>query len=558
VDIIECDFEFSGFDDRLVKAGTSVYLWNLCRHFRAAGHRVTGLAPAHGLLGSLRERHEITTLDWHFAADIPVRLDPRVWPDFAEQSSIPVTATAHRLHIGGVDIVLLAGGLLDEYTDSFYPPPELEGRSLSFLKPLIFQVAAARFLISTAAPGTVLHLHEPAYHYLIPAALHGRGLVTVSTVQTNMPINTRVYGPEVRALLAYLGGDPSVTDGLTDPPVPAGLREYLPAALLYEDHPEQPGHDYISLLGLVARSADVLDFLSSGQLEHALTQAGSPLEELFEGFSARRELLARQDALVVGGCAIGDEWLDLRRSSERRSQTLTALGLDPALPTVYHNARYTVQHKGQQELFRALLRLLDEGERFNALLHCLAPRPPADPDLDALLRRYPDLIAMRTGPMTQPELIEWATASDLCLFPSKFEMDTFLMAMGEAMAAGAVPIATAQQGMRHFGHAFDLSDPAATGLALPRSFRVDDPALTEALCAGIRLMLGLMRTEPARFAALQARAIAVARQFSWQQTARRFLGIFAAAADGPPGAARSPAAAGTAQMISDQGGEPGA
>jgi len=434
------------------------------------------------------------------------------------------------MDIGGVDIVFLAGGMLDEFTDSFYPPPELEGRSLAVFKPLIFQVVAARFLMDMAAPGTVVHLHEPAYHYLIPAALHGRGLVTVSTVQTNMPINTKVYGPEVRTLLNYLGGDPAVTEGLTDPPVPPRLRKFLPAALLYEDHPERPGHEYISLLGLVARSADALDFLSSGQLEHALTQTGSPFEEIFEGFSARRELLARQDRLVVGGCAIGDEWLNLQRSAARRAQTLTALGLDPALPTIYHNARYTVQHKGQQEMFRALARLLDEGERFNALLHCLAPSPPADPDIDALERRYPDLIRIRAGSMTQPELIEWAVASDLCLFPSKFEMDTFLMAMGEAMAAGAVPIATAQQGMRHFGHAFDLNDPAATGLALPRSFRIDDPVLTDAICAGLRQMLRLLRTEPARFQVLRERAIAVARQFSWQQTANRFIEIFAAAA----------------------------
>ncbi len=160
---------------------------------------------------------------------------------------------------------------------------------------------------------------------------------------------------------------------------------------------------------------------------------------------------------------------------------------------IYHNARYTVQHKGQQEMFRALLRLLDSGEQVSALVHCLAPERPDDPDMAALERRHPGRVRIRTGPMTQPELIDWALASDLCLFPSKFEMDTFLMAMGEAMAAGAVPVATAQQGMRHFGHSFDLADPAATGLALPRSFGVDDPALTDAICAGVRRLLALMR-----------------------------------------------------------------
>jgi glycosyltransferase AcbS len=542
VDIIECDFEFSGFDDHLVKAGTSVYLWNLCRQFRALGHRVTALTPAHGLLGLLRERHEVRTLDWQWRTDVPVAVDPAIWPDRGGWAVVPATVSAHQVEIEGVRIVFLAGGMLDDYTDSFYPPAELEGRELGFLKPLIFQLAATRFLLDTAAPGSILHLHEPAYHYVIAAALGGggrndgpggaprdHGLVTVSTVQTNMPVNTKVYGPEVRGLVSLLGGDPAVTDGLTDPPVPPALREFLPAALLRDELPERPGHDYISLLGLVARCADALDFLSPGQLEHALNQAGSPFEQLFTGFSARRELLARQDRLFVGGCAIGAQWLHTERSEAGRKQTLTSLGLDPALPTVYHNARYMVQHKGQQEMFRAIARLLGEGERFNALLHCLAPHPPADPDIDLLVRRYPDLIRIVTGPMTQPELVEWALASDLCLFPSKFEMDTFLMAMGEAMAAGVVPIATAQQGMRHFGHAFDLADPSATGLALPRSFRVNDAVLTGALRDGMADLLRLMRDDPERFQGLRERAVEVARQFSWRQTAEQFIEIFAAA-----------------------------
>lgn len=528
MEIFECDFEFSGFDDHLVKAGTSVYLWNLCRQFHAAGHGVTALTPAHGLLGRLRKRHRATALDWQYTAEIPIRLDPAIWPAYGGQASIPVTATAHQVDLEGVRIIFLAGGLLDEYTDSFYPPPELEGRSLGYLKPLVFQVVAARFLSDTAAPGTVLHMHEPAYHYLIPAALRGLGLVMVSTIQTNMPINTKVYGPEVRALLSFLGADPGVTERLTDPQVPSALREFLPAALLRDDQPERPGHDYISLLGLVARCADALDFLSHGQLDHALTQAGGPFEQLFREFSARRELLARRERLFVGGCAIGDEWLDLRRDEAKREQTLSSLGLDPALPTLYHNARYSVQHKGQQEMFRAIARLLGEGERFNALLHCLAPRPPVDPDIELLVGRYPDLVRIVTGPMTQQELIEWTLASDLCLFPSKFEMDTFLMAMGEAMAAGVVPIATAQQGMRHFGHVFDLDDPAATGLALPRSFRVNDPELIDAICAGLRRMLHMMRGEPARFQALRDRSIALARQFTWRQAADRFAETFAA------------------------------
>lgn len=83
------------------------------------------------------------------------------------------------------------------------------------------------------------------------------------------------------------------------------------------------------------------------------------------------------------------------------------------------------------------------------------------------------------------------------------------------MACGAVPVATAQRGMRHFGHAFDLSDPSATGLALPRSFRVDDPLLTDAIHDGLSRMPALVREEPARVAAMRARAVATARRFTW-------------------------------------------
>jgi len=97
--------------------------------------------------------------------------------------------------------------------------------------------------------------------------------------------------------------------------------------------------------------------------------------------------------------------------------------------------------------------------------------------------------------MASADLMDWAASSDLCVFPSKFEMDTFLMAMGEAMASGAIPIATAQRGMRHFGHRADLDDPAATGLAVPRSFRVDDPLLVADLHEGLLRMLELIRKD---------------------------------------------------------------
>jgi len=533
VHIIECHFECTGFDDDLVRAGTSVYLWNLVRQFRDRGHRVTAVTAAHGLLPVLRDRFEVTELEWRWAGKITIPLDGRKWPGFPETVTVDGSARAHRMVVEDIEIILLGNEILDTHSASLYPPAAAEGTDLTYLKPLVFQVLAARFLSGQATAGTVVHLHEPVFHYLLPAALSAYGFPVVSTVQTNLPVNTKVYAPQVRSLLRDLGADPALADGLEDPPLDSPLhramRAFLPQTLLYQDY---PGHDYVSALALVARSAAAVDFLSEGQLEHALTQGGTPFAQLFGELAVHRELQSRADRLTVGGCAIGDEWLAVERTDERRRRTLSRLGLDPALPTVYHNGRYSIEHKGLRELFRAVRQLLDEGQRFNVLLHVLAPHPPQDPDLDALTRDHPELARVRTGSMPPQELIDWAAASDLCVFPAKFEMDTFLMAMGEAMAAGAVPVATAQQGMRHFRHSFDLTGPSATGLAVRRSFRVADPELTAAVHDGLGRMLELVRTGSPLIETLRGRAIPVARGFTWSSAAERFLAVFAACVSG--------------------------
>lgn len=530
--IVECHYEFTGFDDSLVRAGTSVYLWNLVRKFRDAGHDVSALTPAHGLLGYLAETHTVEDLQWELDEEVPVRLDPGIWKRHPETVRLRLSVRAHRITADGIPIVLLSGGLLDLYPDSLYPPAELEGRNTEFLKPLAFQIAAARYLADREPSGTVVHLHEPRYHYVLPAALAGRGLTVVSTVQTNHPVNMKVYAPEVRGVLEQLGADPSVTDGLDDPPLDSALhramRAYLPRTGLYADPATESAADYVSTLAVVLRPVAAMDFLSDGQMQHLLTQGGTPFEQLFAELAVARELSRYRERLVVCGCAIGDEWLTAERTDDRRRHTLGSLGLDPGLPTIYHAGRYTPQHKGLKEIFRAVTRLLDDGVRCNVLLHCLTAGPIDDPDLNDLASRYPALVRVRTEARTTADLMDWALASDLSVFPSKFELDTFLMAMGEAMAAGAIPVATAQRGMAHFQHAFDVESPEAAGLAVRRSFRVDDPLLTQEVYEGLHLLVNLVETDPEQAAALRARAVTVARRFTWNAVARRFLTLFAA------------------------------
>lgn len=74
MNIIECDFEFGGFDDQLVRGGICAYLWNLCRQFDTSGHEVTALTAGHGLPPELRYRYDAEDLDWHHQAGILVRL----------------------------------------------------------------------------------------------------------------------------------------------------------------------------------------------------------------------------------------------------------------------------------------------------------------------------------------------------------------------------------------------------------------------------------------------------------------------------------------------------
>jgi glycosyltransferase AcbS len=531
LNVIECHLEFGGFDDRLVKGGISVYLWNLCLALQHQGASVSALTASHGLLTYLEQRYTLQDLGWYDEHAVDVPLDPAVWLRHGAVTRLQFATTAYRLRVADLDIILLDDPLLRSYPETFYPPYDAKGRDLTFLKPLAFQVAAARYLRENAESSTVVHLHEPLYHYLMPAALAQAGVHTISTVQSNMPVNKKVYGPEIRALLGYLGASPDTVSGLRDPDMDSprlrAIRAALPLTKLYNEYPERPGHDYVSLLGMVAAGCDALDFLSPGQLEHVATQADTPCEELFQHLAVRRVLRRDPRRLVVGGCAIGDSWFHAERDPIRRRRVLTGLGLDPALPTVFHNARYAVDHKGQHEAALGLRALLESGQQVNALLHCLSARPLEDAILEDLVRDFPALVRLKTQPMTREELEGWALAADLCLYPSKFEMDTFLLGMGEAMACGAIPIATAQAGMRHFGHGpFPEEDPDDTGLALPRSFRPDDPLLAQAVHDGLERMLRLLRDRPDKVAELRERARRRVKTFTWDLVAKRFLDMF--------------------------------
>lgn len=533
--IIETYFECCGFDHTFLQGGTSVYLWNLSRAFAARGHRVSIVTPAHGRLDDLRGRYEVEDLDYADEYVLPLVLDPDVWQGFPAEVRLPLRTTAHRIRLDGVDLYFLSNDYLDRLPDTFYPPYSAKGQDLVFFKPLVFQADSVRFLRHWFGEEKALvHAHEPYYHYLLPAALRADLLkLVVSTVQSNMPIAKKVYAPEVRRLLDLLGATADLPpDGPPAGPELEAVRQYQQLTHLHYEYPP----DHVALYQLILENADLIDFLSPGQLDFYASFRDTPFEALFAHLPLARAVRENAHKMFVGGCAISDQWLAWDPREVDRAKVLGGLGLDPALPTFFHNARYALHHKGQLELMRAVDRVLSDGLAANFVVRCISGAPLDDPYFREVARRHPGRLHLESDRVDERRVFEYAASADFCLFPSKFEMDTFLIAQGEAMVCGAVPIATAQEGMAHFLHA--RPEPDSTGLAVNRSFAEDDPLLTAALAARIHEAVALRTEDPVRYQLLSARAEAAARRFTWEHCAELHLAAFSRLWRGELGRAR--------------------
>lgn len=536
--IIEHYFDACGFDLRFVQGGTSIYLWNLSRECATRGHRVSLVTPGHGQLERIRELHPVEDLDYVEEYQITIPVDPQTWPSHTDGISWTLRTTAHRVRIDGVDVYLLSNEVLDQLPDTFYPPYESKGTDPVFFKPLIFQLDSIRFIRRWFADEkAVIHAHEPYYHYLLPAAFaEDPTKSVVSTVQSNMPITKMVYRPKVEALLRSLGvqidlppRQPPISE-----PLDVAMSQYQSLTHLHYEYPT----DSVEVYALVVEHADLVGFLTPGQLEHYATFADTPFETLFARLPIARTVQRAAHKFFVAGCAIGDHWLAVDRSAVDRSAMLRNLGLDPDLPTFFHNARLALHHKGQLELLRAVDRVLDEGLRANFIIRCLSTSGGDHAYFREVADRQAGRIHLEFHRAPEEQILGYAASSDFCVFPSKFELDTFLIAQGEAMACGAVPIATAQSGMAHYGHVEDpVSGPhrvGATGFAVHRSFAEDDPVLAGALAERFRVAVELWFRRPAEHARLSRNAIETARRFSWARCAELHLAAFQQLVDGRP------------------------
>ncbi|MET7762988.1 Cof-type HAD-IIB family hydrolase [Streptomyces sp. NPDC005393] len=536
--IITFSFECGGFDNRLMRGGLSPLVWNLSREYAARGHRVSLITPAHGHLDRLRRSHRIETLDYRYEHALPLVLDPKVWPDRPAEITLELTTRAHRLRIDGVDVYFLSNEYLDLLADRLYPPPGTEGRDLSYFKPLVFQVDGLRFIERYfGREPAVVHGFEPYYHYLLPPVLAKDPLRrTVATVAANAPIAQKVYRPQVERLLSLFGADEAELNALDalDGPLPAedSPQAVMARALAGTRMHIEYGPDYVGFLPLIASHADLVDFVSPGQRDYYSTFRDTPFEALFETLPVAGLLREQAHKLLMGGCGIADSWLARDPEAVDRERVLRELGLDPARPVFYHAARYAVHHKGQLELMRAVERVLATDREISFVIRCSTggggeeSATAANAYFQRVADRYPGQVHLDWRLADENTLFEQAACADFCVFPSKYELDGFLIAQAEAMACGAVPIATAQRVTGHFGHALPRDHPQATGFPVRGSFRDDDPALARELAERIRQAAAVFRDTPETYGRLSANARDTARGFTWARCAESRLTAF--------------------------------
>ncbi|MGW4815680.1 glycogen/starch synthase [Kitasatospora cineracea] len=540
--IVKFAFESVGFDVRLMRGGLASLVWNLAREFADQGHRVSVITPAHGCLDHLRAHYELEELDYADRHTVPLVLDRDVWSGHPAELDLRLTTRAHRLRHEGVDIYFLSDEYLDLLPERIYPARASEGRDLAFFKPLVFQVSGLRFLrthLDLGAEPAVVQAYEPYYHYLLPPVLRSdpRFLV-VSTLASNMPINQQVHRPQLERLLELFDTETDL-DALADRPARGALARAMTAQLPSTHLADPPVTDGISYFALVAAGSDLLDFLTPGQLDFYSTFRDTPFERAFQDLTVARVVRESAARQFVGGCAVPDGWLARDPAGVDRAQVLGDLGLDPELPTFYHVARFSVHHKGQVELFRAIDAVLAADPDVNFVVRCAVAAggdgvvsAVGDPYFQEVADRHPDRVRLDWAMAGEDVLHQEAVAADYCLFPSKFELDSFLIAQGQLMACGVVPIGTAQEVTTHYRHQLPREHPEATGFAVPRSFTEDDPFLAAALADRILQAARLHREEPGEYRRLSDNARALARRFTWRKAATTRLATFAAAAAG--------------------------
>lgn len=530
-------FFTTGFDYKMIRGGIDVYIWNLAKNFIKKDHKVSIVIPAHGQIEYLKTQYKVEKVDYQHTYRLPIALDMDVWKGFREVEEIPLTTTVYKLTKEGIDIYLLSNEYLDKYPDTFFPPYETKGKDLSFFKPMIYQIDFIFFVRQYFADEKLLiHAHEPYYLYLIPIAFKDDNRKKViSTVQSNMPVDKKIYKKKLENVLNFLGLQINFSQNkekYEDSEFHRCMMEYMPVTHLYYKYNQEK---YINFYSLILEYSDAIDFLSDGHRYFYTTFQDTAFQPLYHELEVSRYIQRNFYKTFVGWCAIGNPWFEEARtkaSRESRMETLQRLGLNPEWPTFYHNARYAVEHKGQVELMKAIGRVLEKTQKVNFIIRMLSANGIKHDFFLELAAKYPKNLYLEYEVRQESDLISYVKASDFCIFPSKFEMDTFLIAQGEAMLNGLVPLATRQYGMIHWDHFIDMHKNEATGFSLIRSFSEDDVLLVDDLERKIFEAIAIYKNHQDKYHTLSENSRKTASKFSWDFSANSHLTVMQAVYNG--------------------------
>ncbi|HLE10427.1 MAG: hypothetical protein A2504_15940 [Bdellovibrionales bacterium RIFOXYD12_FULL_39_22] len=527
--IVECFIEAGGFDYNLIRGGISVYIWNLARKFKQHGHKVSVVTAANGQIPYLKSKYHLKELNYKHQYVLPLVLDQAIWKNHPAQVDISLSTKAFQVEIDGVEFYFLSNEYLDMYPASCFPPYESKGKELGFFKPIVYQVDAIEFIKQYFKnEKCYLHAHEPYYQYLFPLAFRDDNLkAMISTVQSNMPINKKIYRPKLEKILSLLGISVDLDQYMDkldeqDPEV-IKMRKTLPITHLFYNYDDKK---YINFYSLMLDHSDKIDFLSEGHLEFYTSFANTPFEFFFKKLKVSHFVEKKREKLFVGWCGTSDEWLSKAPDKSGRKKTLDALGLKDNLPTFYHNARFAINHKGQYELMQAIDRFLSAGGEANFIVRCLCSKGIEFPYFHEVKNKFPHNVYLEWETKAVETLMRHVSASDFCIFPSKFEMDTFLIAQGEAMFFGLVPIATNQKGMQHWNHHLPIEHLEATGFALKRSFEENDQQLVAEIVDRIRDAIALKQDAAETYVKLSNNSKELAKKYSWEHAAQAHLDAF--------------------------------
>ncbi len=249
------------------------------------------------------------------------------------------------------------------------------------------------------------------------------------------------------------------------------------------------------------------------------------------GFGLDGVMRARADSLtgILNGCdariwsPATSPWLAERYSVDdlagkvackRWLQEALGLAISPTAPLIIFIGRLTWQ-KGADILLAALPGLLDvEADRQFVLLG------HGDPELESgyrqLAGRYPGRLVVETG-YSESRAQRLHAAGDMLVHPSRFEPCGLTQLY--ALQFGTVPIVRPVGGLAETvvdATEANLADGSATGFFIPE-------CSVEALLGTVDRAVALYR-QPARWAKL--RDTAMRQDFSWDDTARAYLGLY--------------------------------